>query len=176
MKHWDAIYDIAADNYGIVTSRQASKVTPNADVELSRWAKSGRLESLGRGVYRLTQYSPTPYDSYAEAVALAGEGAYLYGESVLAINDLAKVNPGVVTVALPRRARRNMPDWVRLVQVKDVSEKETYFGIASQPLMSAFQTCRDTVPVSRLRTAVDDAENAGILLKGEAEALRRELV
>lgn len=37
-----------------------------------------------RGVHKLARWVPTPYDAYAEAVALVGGGAYLHGESVLA--------------------------------------------------------------------------------------------
>ena len=96
MKHWDEIYDVAAGNYGIITTRQAKALCVNADVELPRWMKNGRLISVGRGVYKLVHHTPTPYDQYAEAVALVGDDAFLYGESVLAINDLALVNPPVV--------------------------------------------------------------------------------
>lgn len=65
MAHFDDIYDIAADGYGIITAAQAPAT---------------RL----RHVQARALLCPTPYDAYAEAVALVGGGAYLHSESVLA--------------------------------------------------------------------------------------------
>ena len=83
MAHFDDIYDIAADGYGIITAAQAREVSA-APSELNRWCADGRLLRRGHGVYKLARWVPTPYDAYAEAVALVGGGAYLHGESVLA--------------------------------------------------------------------------------------------
>lgn len=175
MNHWDAIYNIGLDNYGIVTSCQASAITDNANVELPRWAASGRLERLGVGVYKLATWMPTPYDIYAEAVALVGKGAYLYGEAVLAINDLALVNPRTVNVAIARRVRRRVPSWIKVVNVQDGEATTSYFGILGQALPLAFKACRGKVPISRLRAAVDDAAARGLILRDECDAIRREL-
>ena len=71
MKHFDSIYEICADNYGIVTTGEALEVGV-LKPELARYVKDGRLTRLGHGVYRLTRYIPTPLDTYAEAVALVG--------------------------------------------------------------------------------------------------------
>lgn len=64
MAHFDDIYDIAADGYGIITAAQAREASAACTSSRAGW--------------------PTPYDAYAEAVALVGGGAYLHGESVLA--------------------------------------------------------------------------------------------
>ena len=76
MAHFDDIYDIAADGYGIITDAAPS--------EFNRWCADGRLLRRGHGGYKLARRVPTPYDAYAEAVELVGGGAYLHGESVLA--------------------------------------------------------------------------------------------
>ena len=174
MKHWDEIFGIAAGNYGIITMRQAKAVCANADVELPRWAKTGRLLNIGRGVYKLVQHTPTPYDQYAAAAALVGEGAFLYGESVLAINDLAFVNPPVVYVATKRRNRRSLPDWIKVVFVEDHAEVSECFGIPCQRVADAFRACKGIVPKSRLRKAIGDALRAGIIMRRDADMLRKE--
>lgn len=46
----------------------------------------------------------------------AAEGAYLQGESVLALLGLAEVNPRRVKVAVPRRARPMLPSFMGLTQ------------------------------------------------------------
>ena len=75
MAHFDDIYDIAADGYGIITAAQAREAGA-APSELNRWCADGRLLRRGHGVYKLARWVPTPYDAYAEAVALVGGGAY----------------------------------------------------------------------------------------------------
>jgi hypothetical protein len=83
MAHFDDIYDISADGYGIITAAQAREAGA-APSEFNRRCADGRLLRHGHGVYKLARWVPTPYDAYAEAVALVGGGAYLHGESLLA--------------------------------------------------------------------------------------------
>ena len=81
MTHFDDIYEIAADNYGLVTFAEAREAGATGG-ELGRWVAQGRLERRGRGTYRLVRRTPTPYDRYAEAVALVGPGSVVWGDSV----------------------------------------------------------------------------------------------
>lgn len=83
MAHFDDIYDIAADGYGIITAAQAREADA-APSELNRWCAYVATSGCGHGVYKLARWVPTPYDAYAEAVALVGGGAYLHCESVIA--------------------------------------------------------------------------------------------
>ena len=64
MTIYDDIYEIAADNYGLVTSAEA-KGAGASDKELSRIAKDGRLTRIGYGVYRIKHWVPTELDPYA---------------------------------------------------------------------------------------------------------------
>lgn len=173
MTHFDDIYEIAADNYGLVTyarAREAGLV----GAELNRYVADGRLRKIGHGVYKLTRYVPTPYDYYAEAVTLAGEGSYLSGVSVLAMHDLALVNPGAVEVSVPGRNRRSLPSWVKTVRA-DGTAPTAYEGIPSQSVADAIRACRRTVMPERLMDAVEDARDRGLLKEREAAELRREL-
>ena len=84
MTYYDDLYEHAVDNYYLVTTDDANNlgIPP---VELAKLAKRGRLQNLGRGLYRLTRYVPSEFDPYAIAVARVVGSAYLYGESVLAL-------------------------------------------------------------------------------------------
>lgn len=86
MAHFDDIYDIAADGYGIITAAQAPAARPR------------RVQARALSAH-------APYNAYAEAVALGGGGAYLHGESVLAMHGLELVDPHAIEVATPKRAR-----------------------------------------------------------------------
>lgn len=173
MTHFDDIYEIAADNYGLVTYAQAREAGL-VGAELNRYVADGRMRKIGHGVYKLTRYVPTPYDSYAEAVTLAGEGSYLSGVSVLAMHDLALVNPGAVEVSVPGRNRRSLPSWVKTVRA-DGTAPTAYEGIPSQSVADAIRACRRTVMPERLMDAVEDARDRGLLKEREAAELRREL-
>ena len=173
MKHWEAINEIGLDNYGIVTTDDARGIC-NPSVELPRWVKSGRLENVGRGVYRLTQYTPSEYDQYAEAVALVGREAIVYGVSVLAMHNLALVNPSKVYVATEARRRKRLPQWIELVRRPKNVKRDDFNGIRSQSVADAIKTCKGSLMRERLTSAVVDAKRRGLIDYKEAQELERE--
>ena len=174
MTAYQKIYEVAADNYGFITTKEAAALgVPKS--EMSALAKRNRLVRHGYGVYRLaTHYQPSEVDSYAEAVMLVGEGAAVWGESVLAMHDFALVNPPVIEVATDRRVRRTLPSWVKLVR-REPGETDFYQGIPCQKLADAFHSCKGKVMRERLVEGVRKAEVEGCLRLGEAEQLLKEL-
>lgn len=172
MKHFDYIYEIAADNYGLVTAAEAREAGI-VSAELKRWVDDGRLVRRGQGVYRLSRYVPTPFDRYAEACALVGDDAFLYGEAVLAMFGLALVNPVMLTVATPTRRRKKLPSWIKVIQAPG-DEATFNEGIPSQSVADAIMACRGIVMEERLLQAVEDARSRGLLDTAEYKALRRE--
>jgi predicted transcriptional regulator of viral defense system len=174
MTHFDEIYEIAVDNYGIITYADAID-TGITSVELRRFVTDGRLEHIGQGVYKLVRYVPTPYDQYAAAVALVGQSSYVYGESVLAMYNLALVNPRKTIIATPKRIRKTLPAWIRLVSAQ-LGDVVTYYeGIPCQRIDSAFRSCKTTIMKSRLAVAVDDAVFKGLIDEISAKVLRKDL-
>lgn len=173
MNHFDELYEIAADNYGVVTYADAREIGV-VGTELSRWTASGRLAKLGHGVYRLVRWVPTGYEHYAEALALVGPGSVLWGESVLALLGLAYVNPRTLYVATPKRVRKKLPPWVCVSQ-KPVLKVEHYQGIACQELAEALLACRGRVLAERLRNAVNKAREEGLISKERYEYVRQGL-
>ncbi len=174
MTHFDGIYDIAIDNYGLVTAAQAREENVTS-VELRRWCQNGRLERRGRGVYKLAHWVPTPYDSFAEALALVGDGSYLHGESVLAMHDLALVDPRAIQVATPKRVRRSLPPWVATVPASEADKTTLYEGIRSQRVAEAIRECRKSVMPERLAEAARQARREGLVTAREYDELEREL-
>lgn len=173
MSHFDDIYEIAADNYGLIAAAQARE----ADVtksELARWVANGRLERRGRGVYKLTKHVPTELDAYAEAVALVGDGSFLLGDAVLAMHGLALVNPRKLSVGTLERIRKRLPEWVAPVTVKGKATTR-YEGIPSQTVAEAILDCRGRVMPERLKSAADDARDRGLLTKAEYDQVRKKL-
>ena len=174
MTYYDTIYEYAADNYGLITSGDAKALgIPN--VELVKLAHRGRIHRVGHGVYRIEHYIPTAYDKYAEAVALTGNGAVIYGESVLAIHRLGLVNPTIITVAVKTRIRKLLPAYIKPVYPKSSFTKTYYEGIPSQSIFEAILVCKGIVMKDRLVDAVSEAARQGLVSEAEAISVRKEL-
>ena len=69
-----------------------------------------------------------PSDTYAWAVMSVGPDALLYGESVIAMLGLARINPTRMFVATPRRTRRKLPDSVKAEWVRSIRPTAAYNG------------------------------------------------
>jgi predicted transcriptional regulator of viral defense system len=172
MTYYEDIYEVAADNYGLITSAEAKELGIS-DKEMSALAKRGRLIRLGYGIYKLTHYTPTPYDAYAEVVALVGPCAYLYGESVIAMLGLAPTNPARIFVATPARVRRTLPGYIIVVNTED--EITHYEGIPSQNVADAIKACRKTMMPKRLKEAAEEARRQGYINEAQKLELLEEV-
>ena len=173
MTNYEKIYEIAADNYGLITSAQA-KASGISDKEMCAIAKRGRMDRLGHGVYKICDYIPVKNDPYAEAVALVGVGSYLYGESVLGMLDLMPFNPNYIYVATPKRVRRKLPRHIKLVN--SVHFHACYYdGIPSQKVYDAIASCINKVESNRLAQAVKNARREGYITLQEQRLLTREI-
>ncbi|NPD32987.1 hypothetical protein HLV35_06895 [Eggerthellaceae bacterium zg-997] len=173
MAYYDDIYEIAADNYGIFTRADAQSMGIS-DKELSRITASGRLVRLGHGVYRVKHHIPEKNSPYAESVAIVGEGAYLYGESVIAMHELAPTNPADIYVGCPRRIRRNLPTGLTVIHTHS-DHLTTYQGIPSHTIPEAIRACAQTMMRSRLIEAVRVARNKGLINATEERELLEDL-
>ena len=174
MKNYDVIYENAADNYGIITSYKARAIgIPN--VELVKLAHRGRLRRIGHGVYRIMHYIPTQFDKFAEAVALVGNEAIIYGESVLAMHSLALVNSTVIYVAAKNRIRKTLPSYIEIIYLGAAVSETEYEGIPSQSIFEAILVCKSTVMKGRLLDAVREAERQGLISEAEAKTARTEI-
>ncbi len=70
---------IALDHYGFVTTKAAAAAGVPA-VELPKLAARGGLDNVAYGLYRVPDLPTHPFDEFAEALARAGDGAFLHGE------------------------------------------------------------------------------------------------
>lgn len=174
VKYREIVRGIAIDHYGYVTTREAVDAGVPA-VELPKLAARGGLENVAYGLYRVPDVTPTSYDQFAEALLRVGEGAYLHGESVLALFGLADVNPRRVKVAVRRRARPKLPSFIELTQVSDDTHTTFYEGLAAQSVADAILECRGRIETERLTAAATQARREGLLTTKEWERVKRGL-
>jgi len=167
----EIVREIALDHYGYVTTKAAADAGVPA-VELPKLAARGGLENVAYGLYRVPDVPPTGYDQFAEALLRAGEGAYLHGESVLALFGLADVNPRQVKVAVCRRARPKLPPFIELTRVNSEVSTTFYEGLAAQTVGDAILECRGRIETERLRDAAKRARSEGLLTTAEWQRVR----
>lgn len=174
MTYYDDIYEIAVDNYYLITTEQAAEAGVPG-VELAKLAHRGKLENVSRGLYRLARWVPEKNYPYAEAVMRMGAGAYLYGESVVAMLELAPTDPSRMFVAVPGRTRRKLPDGVRVMKASPGDRVVSYEGVPSQHVACAIAAARRSMMEDRLQAAAERAREQGYLIAGEYEALKKEM-
>lgn len=172
IKYREIVREIALDHYGYVATRDAVEAGVPA-VELPKLAARGGLENVAYGLYRVTDVLPTPYDQFAEALLRVGEGAYLHGESVLALFGLADVNPRQIKVAVRRRARPKLPAFVELTQARGDVRTTIYEGLESQSVADALLECRGRIETERLLDAAKQARAEGLLTTTEWQRVRK---
>lgn len=176
MTYRQTVREIALDQYGYVTTRDAAEVGVPA-VELRKLAARGALTNVAYGLYRLADARPTEHDQFAEALLRVGDGAYLRGDAVLALHQLALVNPRRIRVGAPRRVRAALPEFIDLHEEEMPEEDLTvYEGLRTTTVARALLDCRGQVMTERLLDATKQATAEGLLTGREYARVRRALI
>lgn len=168
----DIIYD-AVDDFGLITSAEAAQLGMS-NAELVQQASMGKLVRVARGVYRMPVWPFQPEAPYAIAVKAAGDGAFLFGESVVALLGLAPTDPAKVWVGTPRRNRRDLGKGMRLVQATGV-EPVMIEAIPCQPVEEAIVGAASTMGATRAIEAAREASARGIISERDAARIESEL-
>ena len=174
MNAYNTLYDEAAENYGLITTQMAER-NGVSGMSLVMLERRGRLRRVGRGVYRLEQHPETEYDSYATLVAKAGEGAFLWGPTVLALENLCPTDPATLYVAVPGRIRRQLGRGVIVKNGAGNASIKPLHGIPAQPIEEAIRASRGSIMDERLVEAANRAKEQGLLLSDTHEQLIQEL-
>ena len=127
MAQYDDICEEAIANYGLISTERAAELGVHRK-ELYDWVRLGRLEKCARGLFRIAHYLPTEYDHYAMAVAIVGGDAWLWGDAVLAMHNLALVNPLRYKVAVKRNVRKALPEWIEIVHRFNEADASEFNG------------------------------------------------
>lgn len=175
--HVDALRRYAFDHHGVVTGSAAAALGVRP-TDLHDLVGAGELVLVAGDVYRM-QDVVTPLTEYAEAVALAGPGAVLADDTVLALHDLAQIDPARIRVAVPSP----LPPGIQLPPAVEVVVRELAPAhvtevecIPTMTVAAAMQACGSRMMAGRLLLAVDRAWEEGLVDDATALALRTEFV
>ncbi len=176
VKYRDLVREIALGEYGFITTKDAAAAGVPA-VELRKLAARGALVNVAYGIYRVPDAPGSPFDQFAEALLRAGDGAYLRGDSVLALFGLADVNPRKIRVVAPKRTRAKMPAFMEVTAPPrgEAPNLARYEGLLAMRVADAILDCRGRIERDRLLEAARDARKEGLVTRAEYAKLQREL-
>lgn len=174
-----ALYDIAEDQMGYVTTGQAGTVgvSPMALVMMTR---RGALERVSRGVYRLVDFPVQPLAQYMQATLWPyGRRGVLSHETALSLHELSDVDPAKVHITVPAdfRVQRAVPGYL-IVHRGDLPSEDVT-RLDGMPITTPARTIRDCIRAhlgpALLTQAIDQARASGLVDAPTAIALEREL-
>jgi len=171
---WDLLMELAGTQQGHFSLAQARELGFSRPL-LFHHVKSGRLERVMRGVYRLKHF---PRGENDELVALwlftECEGIFSH-ETALALHGLSDVLPARVHLWLPRRWRQRptLPPQVARYFWKDVRPASEWFGVVqvTTPLQTLADCVRAHILPELLTQAIAQAQSRGLITETEAASL-----
>ncbi len=179
-REYDKVLDLAADQFGYVTTAQARARDVESDT-LRKMAERGTLERVSWCVYRLPTFPSSPYAEYMEASLWpAGVLGVISHESALTVRGLSDVNPSAIHITVPKdfRVRRDIPGHLVVHHAELSYDEVTVFeGIPTTTVRRTIEDChRAHLGPALLRQSLDDAKREGHLNPREVAELRRQIL
>lgn len=175
---YNLIADVAADQHGYVTQRDARQVGV-ASATLARMAERGAVERISQGVYRVPVIPSGPLDQYMEATLWPrGVRGVLSHQTALELHRLSDVNPPRIHLTVPRRHRiqREVPR-LYVIYREDLAEDEVteHEGITIVTPMRAVRECHALgIGPALIAQAIADGRRVGLFTASQAAQLGAE--
>lgn len=174
-----ALWDVAADQYGMITARQARNLGMSKE-SLVNMAARERLERVAHGVYRFPEFPPSRYDEYMLAVLWTGNPhARLSHDTALANFEVCDVNPDRTHISVPKQARIRRTGgelYVLHHAVIPAEQQDWWHRIPSVTLDCCIAQCIDTgLPTYLLRQALDGGQRQGLLTAAQHHEIAERL-
>lgn len=164
---WQALYDVAASQEGLFTTRQAA-AAGYSDPLLAHHQKAGRIARIRRGIYRLVHFPAGEHEDLVAAWLWAESAAVLSHQTALSLHDLSDSLPAQIHLTLPsawRQRRLRVPKSLVLHYADITNNERTWAG---------------AVPTTSVRRTLDDCAHSGLtpdlLRQAAKQALTRGLL
>lgn len=173
---FSTVADIAADQHGYVTQRDA-RAAGVAATTLARMAERGTLIRTSHGVYRVPLIPAGPLDQYMEATLWPrGVRGVLSNETALDLYDLSDVSPAKIHITVPRAHRpQRVAPALYVVHRADLRDDEitAFEGI---PIVTAVRAVLDAhaagLGPALVGQAIADGQRLGVFTRAQAAQLR----
>lgn len=179
MTDMEKLREVALDQHGYVTAAQAQEAGVSRP-SLTYLAKRGRIERACRGVYRVGQVPYTEHDAKHLALLWADpDSAALGYETALDAYGVCDVNPTKVHVVVGKGKRISRSGGeAYVVHREDLAPEDLSWweGMRVAKLPVALRQCIDDgLPTYLAEQAIERGRARGLLLPGQADAMRERL-
>jgi predicted transcriptional regulator of viral defense system len=156
---------LAADRNGVFTAAGARGVGLTSSA-LAYHARTGAIERLGHGVYRIAGFPSSPHERLIAAAASLGKDAVVSHESALRLYDVSDVAPSRLHFTIPR-ARRYVTAPARDVELHTTARPFASGDVVQHDGFRATSLARSIVDAARSSTAPEQ------IVMAVREGLRR---
>jgi len=135
----DVLYPLAERRAGHVTTAQAEGVGVSRQ-QLSYLARTGSLERVAQGIYRLRRFPAQRFEDVTVACLWVGDDAVASHDTALAVYGVTEAMPAVIHVTAPRRFRGERPGVI----------------VHTAPVVDTDRTERGGVPITTIERTITD--------------------
>lgn len=167
---YSELFDIAADQYGYVTTEDLQQLGGDAKV-LVDMRRHGHVDRVAHGLYRFRSFPAGPLDEFMQATLWPRRLGVISHDSALDLWDLCDVNPAKIHVTVPKAARLRRatpPEYVVHTRDLDPVDVTRFEGI---PVVTALRAILDGTERHLDRRlidqAVDSARRRGLITREE---------
>jgi predicted transcriptional regulator of viral defense system len=178
MKRRRGLAQLASDRNGVFTASAARSIGVTSSA-LAYHARTGAIERLGRGVYRLADYPSSPLERLVAAAAVLGPDAVVSHESALALYGVSDVAPSRLHFTVPR-ARRYIATPASDVVIHTTTRPLASADVIQHEGFRATSLARSIVDSARAHAAPEqivialrESLRRGLLTRRELEAMAR---
>jgi hypothetical protein len=146
---WDALFEVAASQQGCFSKEQAAEAGFSNQL-LHRHLRSGNIQRLHRGIYRLTRFpnADRAQEDLVVAWLWSGRVGVLSHETALQLHGLSDVLPSVIHLTVPSawsKRRVQPPRGVRLAYDDLRADERTWVGAVpvTTPARAIVEVARD---------------------------------
>jgi predicted transcriptional regulator of viral defense system len=176
---WQALYEIAASQEGLFTTRQAAAAGYSPPL-LAHHQKAGRIARIRRGIYRLVHYPAGEQEELVTAWLWTDAKGVLSHQTALSLQGLSDVLPSQIHLTLPldwRHRRFRVPEGVVLHYDDVPPDQRAWAGAV--PITSADRTLNDCalagLSPDLLRQAAQQALRRGLVTKSQLGEVQKTL-
>ena len=141
--NWQSLYDTAAAQAGLFTTRQAA-AAGYSDPLLAHYQKVGRIARIRRGIYRLVQFPSGDQEDLVTAWLWTDSMGVLSHQTALLLQGLSDLMPNRIHLTLPsawQKRRLRIPKGLELHYADVPSQDRAWNGAV--PVTSTPRTLND---------------------------------
>jgi predicted transcriptional regulator of viral defense system len=176
---WSRLYEIAAAQEGLFTTRQAAEAGYSPQL-LVHHVASERAVRVRRGIYRLVHFPAGEHEELVSAWLWSERVGVFSHQTALALHRLSDAMPARLHLTLPRawhRRRFRLPEGVVLHHADIPKQDRTWFGPV--PVTSVKRTlndcAREGLSPELLRQAANQALGRGLVVRSELPDVKASL-